>query len=145
MQSLEKAKSRMLAKRIITTNNCWLWTGALFKNGYGAMGFEGETWRVHRLSMKFFKPEEFKIDMNVNHTKECRSPRCFNPDHLYCGTQAENVTDCIEAGNHFNSSKTHCPVGHEYTELNTYINPKGSRECKLCRAIDSSFRYLTGK
>ena len=31
-----------------------------------------------------------------------------------------------------NAAKTHCPHGHEYTEENTYIDPKGSRRCREC-------------
>ena len=30
--------------------------------------------------------------------------------------------------------KTHCPRGHEYTEENTYVQPKGGRVCKICKA-----------
>ena len=29
--------------------------------------------------------------------------------------------------------KTHCPSGHEFTPENTYLNPKGYKECKHCR------------
>jgi hypothetical protein len=29
--------------------------------------------------------------------------------------------------------KTHCPKGHEFTAENTYVNPKGYRECIQCR------------
>jgi hypothetical protein len=32
-----------------------------------------------------------------------------------------------------NKDKTHCPQGHEYNEVNTYITKKGLRECKTCR------------
>ncbi|WP_280412590.1 RusA family crossover junction endodeoxyribonuclease [Nocardia asiatica] len=36
--------------------------------------------------------------------------------------------------------KTHCPHGHEYTEENTYLNARGSRECRTCRAERSRRR-----
>lgn len=29
--------------------------------------------------------------------------------------------------------KTHCPQFHPYTEDNTYVNPKGSPVCRLCK------------
>lgn len=28
----------------------------------------------------------------------CHRPNCINPKHIYCGTQAENVADRVEAG-----------------------------------------------
>ena len=31
--------------------------------------------------------------------------------------------------------RTHCPRGHEYTKENTYLQRKGSRECKSCRRM----------
>lgn len=32
-----------------------------------------------------------------------------------------------------NYAKKHCPQGHQYTEVNTYVDPRGSRRCKTCR------------
>jgi hypothetical protein len=29
--------------------------------------------------------------------------------------------------------RTHCPQGHAYDEMNTYLTPKGSRDCRTCR------------
>lgn len=31
------------------------------------------------------------------------------------------------------SKATHCMRGHEFTELNTYIKPEGTRGCRACR------------
>jgi group I intron endonuclease len=35
-------------------------------------------------------------------------------------------------GAQLNRNKTHCRNGHEYTEENTYVNKRGSRECRTC-------------
>lgn len=54
--------------------------------------------------------------------------------NLAYGTRAENNLDKVRHGTAApNSSKTHCPQGHPYDEANTYRNPKGRRECRLCR------------
>jgi hypothetical protein len=34
-------------------------------------------------------------------------------------------------------AKTHCPQGHEYTEANTYVDGKGSRNCRACARAKS--------
>ncbi len=35
-------------------------------------------------------------------------------------------------GASLNREKTHCRHGHEYTPQNTYVNRRGSRECRVC-------------
>jgi hypothetical protein len=35
-------------------------------------------------------------------------------------------------GASLNKEKTHCKNGHEYTKENTYVNIRGSRECRIC-------------
>ena len=43
----------------------------------------------------------------------CDNPPCCNPDHLYIGTQVENMRDASERHPYFN--KTHCALcGVEY-------------------------------
>ena len=36
--------------------------------------------------------------------------------------------------------KTHCKHGHEFTEKNTYIDPRGQRVCRRCNS-DAARRY----
>jgi len=38
------------------------------------------------------------------------------------------MQDKIKKKRCHNQKKTHCPMGHEYT----YINPVGSRKCRVC-------------
>ena len=78
------AKIRLKKKRIITETGCWEWTGAYFHDGYGCSYCAGVTWRVHRLSMFLFKPDEYHKDLDVCH--KCDNPKCFNPEHLFSGT-----------------------------------------------------------
>jgi hypothetical protein len=84
-------KDRLLDKRIISNNGCWLWQGARFINGYGSIKYYGKTNLVHRLSLEIFR--DIKLSTNDNHIRECPNKHCFNPDHLYKGTQTENMTD----------------------------------------------------
>jgi hypothetical protein len=32
---------------------------------------------------------------------------------------------------------THCVRGHEYDERNTYVNPRGQRQCRACARVRS--------
>jgi len=57
-----------------------------------------------------------------------------NLANLAYGTRSENAGDMVLHGTHNQASKTHCPQGHLYDEVNTYVRPNGKRECRECRA-----------
>lgn len=86
---------RLLEKREIA-GECWLWTGATNNKGYGQIHRSGETALVHRVAYELLKGETPPADMNVLHS--CDTPRCFNPEHLRIGTQAENILDIKRSG-----------------------------------------------
>lgn len=86
-------KAILLERRIITDSGCWLYTGGKFSNGYGSIKYKGKTHAVHRLSLSVFKDIIFGVEDNANHIKECPNKHCFNPDHLYKGTQIDNMAD----------------------------------------------------
>jgi len=125
-----KARLRLLERKLLMANGCWYYSGFRTPAGYGQLHYDHSTWDVHRLSMKLFKPEEFDKNLNVNH--KCNNPSCFNPEHLYSGTQKDNIRDCINSGNKSELNRTHCPQGHDYTPENTYVRPNGHRDCKIC-------------
>lgn len=58
-------------------------------------------------------------------------------ENLEWGTRSENTVDQVVHGTHRNTSKTHCPHGHEFTAENTYIQPSnGGRLCRACAKSD---------
>ncbi|SRR6266567_2691190 len=128
-KSNEVIIKKLLDIKLVTDNGCWIL--ARSRNGdYATIGFNGETWSIHRLSLFLFKPEEYREGLDVLHS--CDTPACFNPDHLSSGTKSKNQFDSVEHGRHANHRKTSCPKGHEYSEENTYLNPSGRRQCKIC-------------
>lgn len=68
---------------------CWEWTGAKTNRGYGSIGVEGYSISTHRLAYEYFKGS--LGDLLCLHT--CDNKVCINPDHLYAGTQHDNMRD----------------------------------------------------
>ena len=75
-------------------NGCWVFTGAKHDWGYGIFYVDEKRRlvRAHRFSYWLhFGP--YPKDKFVLH--KCDNPPCVNPDHLFLGTQLDNVRDCL--------------------------------------------------
>ncbi len=86
-------------RRIDKKTGCWLWIGSLFRSGYGCIAINKKNYRVLRIAwQEFIGP----IKNQILHKQICPNKNCFNPEHLYDGTQRENVRDSIEIGTYWN-------------------------------------------
>lgn len=69
---------------------CWLWDGHLNHAGYGKFGYKGENGLAHRASYDMFVAP---IPEGLYVLHRCDVPCCVNPEHLFPGTQNDNVQD----------------------------------------------------
>lgn len=111
-------------------NSCWTWMGYFSGAGYGQIQHLRKGHLAHRLMFELIHtiklaPEEF-----VCH--KCDNPPCINPDHLFIGSASDNMRDCVSKGRDWESKKTHCPKGHPYDKVNTYLGLNGRRNCRIC-------------
>lgn len=88
---------------------CWLWSGAMRKNGYGSISYRNKTIPAHRFSYAAFVAP-IPVGLHVCH--RCDNPSCVNPDHLFVGTRSDNMIDCSKKGRHRYSGRDRCKHGH---------------------------------
>lgn len=111
-----------------TRTDCIVWSGAQNSKGYGCYGVAGKSELAHRVAWEDVNgliPE----DMTIDH--RCRVRACVNVEHMEIVSIAENTRRRFRAAGGLDVGGQ-CKRGHEMTELNLYIRPSGSRDCKDC-------------
>ena len=74
----------------IPVTGCIIWLGYVGHSGYGKFFFNGKLERAHRVA--WIKAYGVIPDgMSVLH--RCDIPSCVNPNHLFLGTQKDNMRD----------------------------------------------------
>jgi hypothetical protein len=75
---------------------CWEWQGANNGKGYGCFGKEGSRpYYAHRFSWELHAGP---IPDGLFVLHRCDNRRCVNPEHLFLGTQGDNMRDMIAKG-----------------------------------------------
>ncbi len=90
---------RVMAKvSPIPVTGCWIYTGAVNESGYGIVGRgrrgEGND-RAHRVTYEHFVGP---IPAGLFVCHHCDVPSCCNPQHLFLGTNDDNMADCWRKG-----------------------------------------------
>lgn len=99
--------------------------------GYLCFRIAGRLASVHRLVCEAFHGPAPEGKPLVRHLNDQGHDN--RPENLAWGNQSENMYDRVRLGNHPAKEKTHCPQGHEYSEVNTYYRPGcSSRYCREC-------------
>ena len=100
-----KERGRFSNKFTKTKSGCWVWKGTTSRDGYGQFrstcgGKRIQMFGAHRVSY-WLTFGEIPEGLQVLH--KCDVRNCVNPEHLFLGTNIDNVDDKMSKGRH----KTH--------------------------------------
>lgn len=139
-QTIEERFSLFVNKH----NGCWEWVGFVSPNGYGVFTFRGVRERAHRASWRIHFGG-IPDGMYVCH--KCDNRKCVNPQHLFIGSQSDNMVDAFQKGRIDTDkavlamhaaikNRTVCRAGHSVVDADSIVvDRNGFRRCKLCRRM----------
>jgi hypothetical protein len=84
-------------------SDCWEWNASRDTDGYGVKVICGKRYRASRLAYAWSNWDgtgDWKgaIPQGMMVLHECDNPPCCNPDHLFLGTQTDNMRDMVNKG-----------------------------------------------
>jgi len=97
----DKTYQRFMSKVSKDQCGCWIWTGSIRTASrannlvYGSICLNGKVKLAHRASWEIHNGTipDGKI---ICHS--CDNPKCVNPEHLWVGTQKDNIQDAWRKG-----------------------------------------------
>lgn len=104
----------------VEVTKCVLWSKSKYRHGYGRRWYKGREWSAHRAAWdEAYGP--IPTIMLVCH--KCDIKACVNPNHLFLGTQKDNLHDRFIK----HRKPQQCQLHN-----NWYVDKHGHHHCRDC-------------
>lgn len=107
------------------STGCWLWKGYLDGGGYGQLIRRRHGKRIHHRAHRYsYELYNGTIPDGLFVLHKCDVPICVNPEHLFLGTQSDNMKDCVAKGRiSYVDRRTHSKLTDEdVTFIRMFLN-----------------------
>lgn len=143
-----KKRKRPLAERfwekveIGEIDECWEWQANKLPKGYGT--FKDEMLKInlaHRMAY-FLKNGDFDRNLVICHS--CDNPPCVNPNHLFLGTQKDNLEDSVQKGRFPKGEKHHNSlISDEKKEYILKMISEGKKLIEIANQLEIPYHTVT--
>jgi hypothetical protein len=122
---------------------CREWTEKLNHAGYGRVCIDGKDVLAHRLSYELaYGP----ITNNLKVCHHCDNAKCVNPEHLFLGTQQDNLADMVKKGRHIRGKKQwKARLNEEYVKVIRLLNWKNSELAKIFSVTPDNIKRVKAR
>lgn len=86
---------RLANRSVRDANGCLIWQGAKLPFGHGTLQYNNIKTKAHRVAWELANGP---IPAGKIICHRCDVPSCINVDHLFLGTQADNIADMMRKG-----------------------------------------------
>jgi hypothetical protein len=89
---MDKETYEKFMQNVNKTDTCWIWTGTIGHGGYAFLGWKGKASRL------IYEHTYGPFDKNLLVCHKCDNTLCVNPEHMFIGTQKQNMQDASRKG-----------------------------------------------
>jgi hypothetical protein len=88
-------QERFEARVVRTEAACWKWVGSVNQSGRGQLKINGAFLTASHVSYNLYNGS---VPTGLYVLHKCDNPNCVNPEHLFLGSQSDNMQDMVSKG-----------------------------------------------